>query len=289
MPRRLFLLIALSLALVVASPAAALTLKREWRAGMGSSGSHGRITLSAWTNDTGTVQLALTGMRSSTTYRLVVRHGSCRNPGTRIVRLGRVTSAADGSITVTRSVGTSKMGRIWAARTRKMNIRIVAGSSKQCGVLHFTHATRIAIPDYGIHLPVVRGPSGYPYCNVAMYLTLLYQPTEPGVTYIYAHARKGMFLPLLNASKINNGAAMIGKTVYVWTSNSMRHTYVITRVRRHVTSIQSSLSITSERLWLQTSEGPNSSYPKLIVVAKRVSSQPSTYASAHPTPHPVRC
>lgn len=289
MPRRLFILIALALALVVASPAAALTLKREWRAGMGSSGSHGRITLRAWTDGTGTLDLALTQMRPSTRYRLVVRRGSCRHPGTRVVKLGRMTSAADGSITVTRSVGTYRMGKIWAARTRKMNFRIVAGSSEQCGLLHFTHATRIAIPDYGIHLPVVRGPKGYPYCNVAMYLTLLYQPTEPGVTYLYAHARKGMFLPLLDASKINDGAAMIGRTVYVWTSNSMRHTYVITRVRRHVRSIQSSLSITSERLWLQTSEGPNTSYPKLIVVAKRVGSTPSTYKSAHPKPHPVRC
>lgn len=289
MPRRLFALIALALVLVVASPAAALTLKREWRAAMGPSASHGRITLRAWTDDTGTLQVAMTGMRRSTTYRLVIRRGTCRHPGTQIASLGRMKSHADGSITVTRGLGSYRMGKIWAARAKNMNFRIAAGSSQQCGMLRYTHATRIVIPDYGIRLPVVKGPSGYPYCNVAMYLTTLYQPTEPGVTYIYAHARKGMFLPLLNASKVNDGAAMIGRTIYVWTSDSMRHTYVITRVRRHVRSIQSSLSITSEHLWLQTSEGPNSSYPKLIVVARRTASQPSTYAAAHPTAHPVRC
>ena len=74
------------------------------------------------------------------------------------------------------------------------------------------------IPRYDIDLAVVKGPNGYPYCNVAMYMRSLYQPTEPGVTFIYAHARTGMFLPLLNASKKNDGAAMIGKMVYVYTS-----------------------------------------------------------------------
>jgi sortase (surface protein transpeptidase) len=289
MSRRLSVLIALALALVIASPAAALTLKREWRAGMGSGGSHGRITLRAWTIGNGSLDLALTGMRRSTTYRIVVRRGTCRKPGTRVVKLGRVSSDAGGAITVKRGVSTYRMGKIWAQRERSLNIVVASGSSVQCGNLGFTHATRIAIPAYDIRLPVVKGPSGYPYCNVAMYLAALYQPTEPGITYIYAHARKGMFLPLLNASKINDGAKMIGKTVYLWTSNSVRYTYRIVKVRRHVRSIQSALSATSERLWLQTSEGPNSSYPKLIVVARRVDSTPVSYAAAHPKARPVRC
>jgi hypothetical protein len=48
-------------------------------------------------------------------------------------------------------------------------------------------------------------------------------------------------------------------------------------------------SITSERLWLQTSEGPNHTYPKLIVVAERVGSSSVSYAAAHPNAHPKRC
>ena len=82
---------------------------------------------------------------------------------------------------------------------------------------------------------------------------------------------------------------MIGRLVYVWTTANERHTYKIIRVRRHVRSIQSALSVTSERLWLQTSEGPNYTYPKLIVVAQRVSTTTSTYTAAHPKPHPIRC
>ena len=150
-------------------------------------------------------------------------------------------------------------------------------------------ATRVRIPPYDINLPVVRGPNGYPYCNVAMYMRSLYQPPEPGVTFIYAHARKGMFLPLLNASKRNDGAAMIGKVVYVYTTKSMRYTYKITKVRRHVRDISSALNITNERLWLQTSEGPNSSYPKLIVVAERVASAAVSYEESHPRANPKRC
>ena len=35
-------------------------------------------------------------------------------------------------------------------------------------------------------------------------------PRTPGVSLIYAHARRGMFLPLLSRSKISNGASLIG-------------------------------------------------------------------------------
>ena len=39
-------------------------------------------------------------------------------------------------------------------------------------------ATRVRIAALDIDLPVVKGPSGYPYCNVAMYLTDLHQPGQ---------------------------------------------------------------------------------------------------------------
>ncbi|HSS35991.1 MAG TPA: hypothetical protein VLR93_06930, partial [Patescibacteria group bacterium] len=69
-------------------------------------------------------------------------------------------------------------------------------------------ATRVVVPALDIDLPVIRqpgGPNAFPPCNVAMYLTQLHQPDQPGPTYLYAHARTGMFLPILEASKINNG------------------------------------------------------------------------------------
>ena len=69
-------------------------------------------------------------------------------------------------------------------------------------------ATRVVIPSLGIDLPIVsrdlavpnQGPDVYPPCDVAVYHTSFQQPGQPGTAYLYAHARDGMFLPLLNAS-----------------------------------------------------------------------------------------
>jgi len=288
MLRRLTPLIALLLVVLVASPVDALSLKREWRASIGG-GANGIALLDAWTNGTGRLTADIKGFKARTTYHVVLRKGSCSNPKTVLGKLGSFATDADGKATVTKSITSSQMAWVWWARSSRITARFTAGSTVKCATFWYYHATRVRIPSYDINLPVVRGPKGYPYCNVAMYLRNLYQPTEPGVTFIYAHARTGMFLPLLNASKKNNGAAMIGKTVYVYTSKSMRYTYRITKVRRHVSDISSSLRITDERLWLQTSEGPNHTYPKLIVVAERVASTPVSYDEAHPTAHPKRC
>ena len=141
-----------------------------------------------------------------------------------------------------------------------------------------------------ILLPIVRGPSGYPYCNVAMYMGALNQPAEPapGATFIFAHARTGMFLPLLKEWQQNKGIDMIGKLVYVWTSNSRLHTYRITAVKQ-TNDVQAAVGEVADRLWLQTSTGPNFTYPKLVVKAVRISTAPSSYEAAHPTAKPVSC
>ncbi len=62
-----------------------------------------------------------------------------------------------------------------------------------------------------------------------MYLEDLGQPGQPGATYLYAHARTGMFLPLLDTSKVNNGKAMLGKLVQVYTNDDMLYLYEIYR------------------------------------------------------------
>jgi hypothetical protein len=98
-----------------------------------------------------------------------------------------------------------------------------------------------------------------------------------------------MFLPLLNQSKINNGAGMIGRKVYVWTSNNRLSTYQITQVRRHVKSVQGAVGLTSEQLWLQTSEGPNFTYPKLVIVTRRLSTVSASYSASHPAARIVHC
>jgi hypothetical protein len=122
-----------------------------------------------------------------------------------------------------------------------------------------------------------------------MYSAAVAQPREPGITFIYAHARTGMFLPLLTRWRINRGASLIGRTVTVWTSDSYVSYYRVTAVRVTSNAMAGVTSLTRERLWLQTSTGPNTSSPKLIVEAARYRTVRTTYAASHPTAHPVRC
>jgi hypothetical protein len=155
-------------------------------------------------------------------------------------------------------------------------------------------ATRVVVPALKIDLPVIEGPPEKVLCNVAMYVEApgLVQPGFPGSVYLYGHARKGMFLPLLDASKKNNGKSMLNMLVEVYTSDDQRLTYVITEVRRHVpkaNGFDDPLSRTTETLWLQTSEGPKGTPTVLQVLAEPLSSGPADHAAAHPKPKPVVC
>jgi sortase (surface protein transpeptidase) len=152
-------------------------------------------------------------------------------------------------------------------------------------------ATRVVVPGLKIDLPVVKPPGNsttYPLCDVAMYLRDLYQPGQGRATYIYAHAREGMFLPMLDASKVNNGVGMLGMLVQVYTSDDQLFVYEVTSVRRHQTDLDRATKAKTEQLWLQTSEGFHIPQ-KLQVVARFVTSGPARHADAHPTPHPVIC
>jgi hypothetical protein len=153
-------------------------------------------------------------------------------------------------------------------------------------------ATRVVIPKLQIDLPVMLQTASYgefPLCDVALYQPLLGQPGQGRATYIYAHARDGMFLPLLIASQDNNGQRMIGYLVEVFTSDNYVFLYTIAEVHRHVKDLNDAFAATTERLWLQTSEGPYSSAPKLQVVANFLSASKTDPASAHPAAHPRIC
>jgi hypothetical protein len=153
-------------------------------------------------------------------------------------------------------------------------------------------ATRIVIRRLGIDLPIMLQTDNYgifPLCDVALYLPQAYQPGQGRVTYIYAHARAGMFGPLLHESEINNGKRLIGMTVEVYTSDDWKFVYEITEVRRHATSLDDALNTTTERLWMQTSEGPHGTVPKLQVVADPLSADKTTPNAAHPDAHPRIC
>jgi hypothetical protein len=156
-------------------------------------------------------------------------------------------------------------------------------------------ATRVRIAALNIDLPVIKpaGPTQHPFCDVAMYYqdARLGQPGQGRATYLYAHAQAGMFLPLLTASKISNGRKMIGMVIEVWTSDDQRFLYVITRVIRHVpvvSAFDAPFAVTTEQLWLQTSEGIGPQ-PKLQIVAEPLSQEAAPHADAHPVPHPRVC
>jgi hypothetical protein len=154
-------------------------------------------------------------------------------------------------------------------------------------------ATRVVVPRLQIDLPVIlqQGDAAgdYPLCDVALFQPLLGQPGEGRATYIYAHAREGMFLPLLVASQVNDGRSLIGDAVQVYTSDDFVFQYQIAEVHRHVTDLNDAFAATTETLYLQTSEGPSGTVPKLQVIASFVSKQKASPKDAHPPAAPRIC
>jgi hypothetical protein len=152
--------------------------------------------------------------------------------------------------------------------------------------------TRIRIRELGIDLPVVAPPgvpNHFPYCNVAEYLPTLSRPGRPGATFIYAHARPGMFLPLLEHSRTNGGRSLLGIEVDVFTNDDRRFTYEVIDVSRHVTSLESAYRATAEQLIVQTSEGPRYTVEKTLLIAAPRDEREVSAAEAQPAANPVRC
>lgn len=153
-------------------------------------------------------------------------------------------------------------------------------------------ATRVRVAALDIDLAVIKPPgdaTAYPQCDVAMYIQELRQPGQGGATYLYAHARTGMFLPILEASMIQDGKSMLGMVVEVWTSDDQRFLYEITEVRRHQTDLDDATNASGEQVWLQTSEGPKGTPGKTQVIAKVISQEAADPAEANPVPKPRVC
>jgi hypothetical protein len=159
-------------------------------------------------------------------------------------------------------------------------------------------ATRVVVPALNIDLPVVRGNGGYPLCNVAMYLhstnsagkDAFGQPGEGRATYLYAHARDGMFGPIYElAIQKQNPKKMLGMVVQVYTSDFKLYLYEIREYRLHVTNLDGPLGATKEELWLQTSEGPKGTPGKTQLRAFPISVSDADPQDAVPKPHPVAC
>lgn len=150
-------------------------------------------------------------------------------------------------------------------------------------------ATRVRIAALKIDLAVIKpaGANVYPLCNVAAYIKdpRLGQPGQGRAIYLYAHARTGMFLPLLRTTE----KKLLGMVVEVWTSDDQRFLYEISDVRRHQLDLDDALGARSEELWLQTSEGPKGTPGKTQVIALPLSQGAADHAAAHPVAKPVVC
>ena len=157
--------------------------------------------------------------------------------------------------------------------------------------------TRVVVPALQIDLPVVAAPSGYPYCNVAMYFgPPMGQPGQGKATYLFAHARDGMFGPIyklaMGPTGSGSGAAprkMLGMIVQVYTSDDKLYLYEVSRVMLHQLTLDAPYSATAEQLWLQTSEGPKGTPGKTQLLATPLSVGNADPADAHPKAHPATC
>jgi len=156
-------------------------------------------------------------------------------------------------------------------------------------------ATRVVVEALDIDLPIVKprgGSSTYPLCNVAMYIQELSQPGSGRSTYIYAHARDGMFGPIYERAiqkKSGGPKSMIGMIVQVYTSDDLLFEYEVTEVRLHQLTLDDAIHATTEELWLQTSEGPHGTPGKTQLLAKPLIVLQASHKAANPTPHPVNC
>jgi len=125
----------------------------------------------------------------------------------------------------------------------------------------------VQIPRLGIDLPISEGDlvrdvdqQRTPE-NFAFHYPGTSIPGRGSNTYLYAHARVGMFLSLWNARP--------GDEIYVSTPDLRALRYVVTEVHPRVAVTETSwvLPTIDERLTLQTSTGPNPGDPRFVVVA----------------------
>ena len=126
---------------------------------------------------------------------------------------------------------------------------------------------RILMPRLGIDLPIAEGDLVRDSIeqktpeNFAFHFPGTAIPGTFGNSYLYAHARRGMFLTLWNARP--------GDEVTITTPSGAELKFVVTEVHPRVPPTETSWlqPAGDQRLTLQTSTGPNSGDPRFVVVA----------------------
>jgi LPXTG-site transpeptidase (sortase) family protein len=126
---------------------------------------------------------------------------------------------------------------------------------------------RVQVPRLGIDLPIAEGDIERDAVNqqtperFAFHYPGTAIPGTGSNSYLYAHARRGMFLALWNAR--------VGDEVIVLTPTGAVLRYVVSEVHPRV-SWQDNAWVqptSTERLTLQTSTGPNRDDPRFVVIA----------------------
>lgn len=129
---------------------------------------------------------------------------------------------------------------------------------------------RIRVPRLGIDLPIAEGnlyrdtvQQQTPE-NFAFHFPGTAIPGTVGNSYLYAHARRGMFLSLWNAA--------VGDEVTITTPAGAELKFKVTEIPGRVPPEDVSWLQPSsdERLTLQTSTGPNPGDPRFVVIAAPV-------------------
>ena len=126
---------------------------------------------------------------------------------------------------------------------------------------------RIRLPRLGIDLPIAEGDVERDVIvqqtpeNFAFHFPGTAIPGTFGNSYIYAHARRGMFLSLWNAR--------VGDQVSIATPSGVELKFVVTAVYPRIPPEDTSWiqPAGDERLTLQTSTGPNRGDPRFVVIA----------------------
>ncbi len=123
------------------------------------------------------------------------------------------------------------------------------------------------MPRLGIDLPIAEGDLYRDTVeqqtpeNFAFHFPGTAIPGVVGNSYLYAHARRGMFLALWNAR--------VGDQVTITTPAGAALKFVVTEVHPRVPPADTSWlqPAGDERLTLQTSTGPNPTDPRFVVIA----------------------
>lgn len=154
----------------------------------------------------------------------------------------------------------------WDDQLRASEAARTPGPSASTAILE---GARVRVTRLGIDLPLLPGDNARDTVlqatpnGAAFVLPASAWPGTGGNSYIYAHARVGMFLSLWRVR--------LGDEVEIRMARGEVRRYVVTQIHPRVvpTDFSHTLPTPDERLTLQTSTGPRSTDPRFVVVAAR--------------------